>query len=207
MPGLPPLCVLTPPLASAADAIDASVRLSRGGVAWLQVRLESVSDRDLLEVAATLVRETADRTLVTVNDRPDVALLAGARSVHVGDRDLLPRAVRELLGADAVIGLSTHGVEEALEAARIEPVDYVALGPIFASSTKRSGPRALGVEAIAELRRRGVERPIVAIGGIEEGNAAEVIAAGATAVAVVAAVWDGGGDPLERALRILEKVR
>ena len=124
--------------------------------------------------------------MVIVNDRADIARLSGADGVHVGQDDLSPSAVRKVIGADAVVGVSTHTMEQ-LERALDEPVSYVAIGPVFGTKTKKTGYDAIGLERVADAARRASGRglPLVAIGGITLEHAPSVIAAGAAAVAVI----------------------
>jgi len=128
--------------------------------------------------------EQSGVTLV-VNDRCDIARLLNAH-VHVGQDDLMPAFVRQLCGPSAIIGLSTHNAAQ-LEAANHEPVDYHAIGPIFATSTKANPDPVVGLSALKELRKAS-QRPLVAIGGITLENAPGVIEAGADSVAVVSAL-------------------
>ena len=116
---------------------------------------------------------------IIVNDRADVARLAGAAGVHVGQGDLAPAAVRRLLGPDAVIGFSTHTTAQ-LDAAVEQPIDYVAVGPIFGTASKDTGYDAVGLKLVEEAARRARPRglPVVAIGGITLDRAADVIRAG-----------------------------
>jgi thiamine-phosphate pyrophosphorylase len=126
--------------------------------------------------------------MVIVNDRADIAWLAEAGGVHVGQDDLGPVAARRILGGGAVIGLSTHSVDQVRAAARM-PVDYIALGPLFGTATKETGYSTVGYEQLSEARAvletAGVEAPIVAIGGITLERAAMAIRAGASSVAVI----------------------
>ena len=123
---------------------------------------------------------------VIVNDRADIALMAGAAGVHMGQDDLPAADARRLLGPGAIVGLSTHDLAQA-EAALAEPVDYIAIGPVFATGTKDTGYAAVGTGMVtrvaAAARARGV--PVVAIGGITLATAPAVIAAGAASVAVI----------------------
>ena len=121
-----------------------------------------------------------------INDRVDVALACGADGVHLGQSDLPLAAARRLLGARRWIGVSTHDVEQARVAAA-GGADYVGFGPIFATSTKRTGYSPRGLEGLRQVRA-AVTLPIVAIGGIDFDNAAEVIAVGADAVAMISAL-------------------
>lgn len=148
---------------------------------------------------AIVARARASGALVIVNDRADIAKLAGADGVHLGQEDLDPASARRLLGGHAVIGMSTHSLDQVHAAAKLA-VDYIAIGPIFATSTKESGYSAVGTalvsEAAAALRGVG-SRPIVAIGGITLDRAPDVIRAGAASVAVISDLL-ATGDPESR---------
>lgn len=136
---------------------------------------------------------------VLVNDRADVALLAGADGVHLGQGDVSAGAARRLLGGEAVIGLSTHTPEE-LQAARRAPVDYLAIGPVFETGTKADAVPMVSLSGVREARR-GYDGPLVAIGGISASRIAAVLAAGADAAAVISAV--SAASPREAAERAL----
>jgi thiamine-phosphate pyrophosphorylase len=155
-----------------------------GGAGILQLRHKGHWTRDLLEAAkqvARLCREAGAPLIV--NDRADFALLLEA-GLHVGQDDLSPRDARKLLGPDPVIGFSSHNPQQLCAAAG-EPVDYVALGPVFATSSKRNPDPVVGVEEVRRCRTL-VEKPLVAIGGITRDNALDVLRAGADSVAVIA---------------------
>lgn len=176
------------------------------GVRWIQVREKRFADSVLYSVVAELTRELAESGVaLIVNDRADIALSTSTAGVHLGDRDVPPRRVRELAGdIPLIIGRSTHSLEEGVEVAGDPAVDYVAIGPIFESRTKMVRPPH-GTEIIRELRRR-VEKPIVAIGGITPANARAVLEAGADAVAVSGSLYDGGaiGENVSRFLEAIE---
>lgn len=125
---------------------------------------------------------------VIVNDRADISRLAGADGVHLGQDDLDPAAARQILGGSAVVGVSTHSIDQVRAACRM-PVDYIAVGPIFGTTTKKAGCEAVGTELVSQARavlvEAGVEATIVAIGGITIEQAPAVIRAGAGAVAVI----------------------
>jgi len=154
-----------------------------GGAAILQIRQKGHWGRDFWEAArrvAQLCREAGAELIV--NDRADFALLLGA-GLHLGQDDLAPRDARRLMGPDAAIGYSSHNAAQ-LSAAGGEPVEYVALGPVFATESKRNPDPVLGVEEVRRCRGL-VDKPLVAIGGITLQNAAEVWNAGADSVAVI----------------------
>ena len=176
-----------------------------GGARLLQLRAKGMPSGALLELAEAIV-EMADQyeAGLIVNDRVDVARLAGAEGVHVGQEDLPPAAAREQLGPAAIVGYSTHSVAQA-EAALREPISYLAVGPVFGTSTKDTGYNAVGLELVSAAARLAGSMPVVAIGGVTLDNARSAIDAGASAVAVISDLLVG--DPGERVkayLRILE---
>ena len=132
--------------------------------------------------------------MVIVNDRADIATLSGAAGVHLGQDDLEPAFARRLLGGDAVIGMSTHSLDQVRAAAKM-PVDYIAVGPIFGTTTKETGYGATGTAFVSEaaaVARGAGSKPIVAIGGITLDRAPDVIRAGAVSVAVISDLLSTG---------------
>ena len=185
------------------DPLDVSRACLRGGARWLQLRGKEVSGADFLALTDSVVNAARglDATVI-VNDRADVASMGGASGVHVGQEDLVVEAVRALLGPSAVIGLSTHDqrqVDEALGST----ADYVAVGPIYGTSTKDTGYAARGLDLIRYASGRG--KPVVAIGGITLERAAEVVAAGASGVAVISDILHD--DPALRTRRFVDLVQ
>lgn len=163
----------------------AAAQLLRAGVRLLQYRHKGPWTRQSwndCRAIAELARQHAAQFLV--NDRADVALLCGAEGVHLGQQDLAPEHARRVLGAasDRLIGFSTHNLEQAREGDRL-PVDYLAIGPVFATLTKQQPGPVVGLETVAAVRA-AVKKPLVAIGGITLENARTVLEAGADAVAV-----------------------
>jgi thiamine-phosphate pyrophosphorylase len=133
-----------------------------------------------------------------VNDRPDLARMAGASGVHVGQDDLSPADARAIVGRDAIVGISTHTDEQIGQVLQL-PVDYVAIGPVFATRTKGATadlPVGLAGVTRAAARARDGAVPLVAIGGIGLSTARDVLSAGATSVAVISDLLDG--DPAAR---------
>jgi thiamine-phosphate pyrophosphorylase len=183
------------PLDVARAFLDAGVRL-------LQVRAKDMDAGALLTLTQAVVREAAGRAMVVVNDRADVAALAGAAGVHVGQDDLAVGDARRVVGAEAVVGLSTHNVAQATEALAL-PLSYLAIGPIYPTVSKTTSDTALGLEGVREVaaltRARGV--PLVAIGGITLDRAPLVLAAGASSVCVISELLRG--DPGACARRFL----
>jgi thiamine-phosphate pyrophosphorylase len=136
--------------------------------------------------AALAVAERSGVKLI-INDRVDVALAIGAHGVHLGQDDLPPEAARELLGAAAIVGYSTHNVDQALEAVKL-PIDYLAIGPIFPTTSKPDTFPVIGLKGLRAVRRAIGDFPLVAIGGITHANARDAIEAGADCVAVISAL-------------------
>ena len=163
--------------------LDAGVRL-------VQLRAKTMGSGAMLELADALVERTRQAgALFIVNDRTDIALLVGGDGVHVGQGDLSPAQVRDIAERDGrdtpfLIGLSTHDLTQ-IESAMRGPADHLAIGPVFQTVTKIDAESAVGVAAVKQAARVAAGRPLVAIGGITLANAPEVLAAGASAVAVI----------------------
>lgn len=173
-----------------------------GGARVIQLRAKELPSGALLELADALVALAGGyEAIVIVNDRVDVARLSGAAGVHVGQDDLPPATAREQLGPAAVVGFSTHTVTQ-IEAALREPVSYVAVGPVFGTSTKETGYTAVGLDLVSVAARLNKSRPVVAIGGITLANARSAIDAGASSVAVISDLLVG--DPAERVRAFLQ---
>jgi thiamine-phosphate pyrophosphorylase len=187
-----PLLPILDPAATAEPLLEVLLALAAGGAAWVEYRDKAAGDRLACERAARLVREARRLGIaLLVNDRVDVALAAGADGVHLGQEDLPAAAARRLLGDEAIIGISVDTVAEARAAADL-PIDYVAIGPVFATATKPDAGPVVGVAGVAAAAA-AIDKPIVAVGGIDARTAPEVIAAGAECVAVVAALFGSGG--------------
>ncbi len=194
---LPRLCAICDADASARAGwtlIDVARAFLNGGARLLQVRAKGASSGWLLDTSIAIVAAAreADATVI-INDRADVARLAGANGVHLGQEDLTPAAVRAIVGDTAIVGRSSHTPDE-LNRALSEPIDYVAIGPVFETATKATGHAALGLDRVsaasAATRPRGL--PLVAIGGITLDRAPDVLRAGADSVAVIADLLHGG---------------
>lgn len=183
------LCAITDRALSGGLSHDRIVEeLLRGGARWIQLR-EKVLPAGLFlrDAQAAASRARAAGGLLIVNDRVDLALAARAAGVHVGRDDLPAQEARRLMGPDALIGVSTHSVEEGIAASAL-PVDYIAIGPVFPTSTKPGTQPVVGLDAVHRLAG-AVGLPVVAIGGIGPGNARRVLDAGASAVAMVSALY------------------
>ena len=186
---------------------DLAAAYLSGGATLLQLRGKKAPGGWLLDIASTIVTLAHQASaLVIINDRADLARLSGADGVHVGQEDLPPASVRRVVGAEAIVGLSTHTPEQVDLAVR-EPVTYVAIGPVFSTDTKTTGYDTLGLEPVRRAAGRARERalPLVAIGGITLETAPMVIHAGATTVAVVSDLV-AGGDPAARVRAYLARL-
>jgi thiamine-phosphate pyrophosphorylase len=164
-------------------------RLAAGGVRWIQLRDKTASPRQFYEAAleAQRVARQLGVTLI-INDRVDIALVVDADGVHVGQDDLPPEKARALLGTGKIVGFSTHSIEQAVAADGF-PVDYIAIGPIFPTTTKADHEPVVGLEMIKKVREH-ISKPLVAIGGITLDRASDVMAAGADAVAVLSGILE-----------------
>ena len=165
------------------DAASAACACIAAGVPLLQLRQKAGSSGALFALAEEVVRRAEGTpTRVIVNDRADLARAAGAHGVHVGQDDLSPSEARSIVGPEAMVGVSTH-TREQIDRALESSASYVAVGPVFATTTKDTGYDARGLDLVRYAADRG--KPVVAIGGITLSRAPEVIAAGASAVAVI----------------------
>jgi thiamine-phosphate pyrophosphorylase len=163
----------------------------------IQIRAKHLASASLLDLVDRLVEiAAATGSSVIVNDRADIARMSGAAGVHVGQDDVAPREARAIVGRDAIVGYSTHTIEQ-VRAARAEPVSYIAVGPVFGTSTKDTGYQAVGLDLVSAAADAAGPIPIVAIGGINLENARSVLDAGAAAVAVISDLLTGG-DPQRR---------
>lgn len=196
---LPRLCAIVDAEVAARagfDPVTLAEAYLRGGATWLQLRAKRAGSRDLLAWAEAIAARTRDAgALLVVNDRADVARLVGA-GVHVGQDDLPAAHARSLVGDASIVGLSTHSLAQ-FERGLAEPVSYLAVGPVFGTTTKATGYEPVGVALVSDAARRSRgQTPVVAIGGITLERAPEVIAAGASAVAVIGDLVTG--DPAAR---------
>lgn len=160
-----------------------------GGATFIQLREKYASPRAFYEEAKkALGVARALNVTVIINDRADIALALKAGGLHVGQDDLPPEHARELLGEDAIIGYSTHSVEQAIAAAKL-PLDYIAIGPVFDTSTKENPDTVVGLEGLQAVREAIGDMPLVAIGGINSGNLASVLEAGADSAAIISGLF------------------
>ncbi|MGB7025540.1 MAG: thiamine phosphate synthase [Candidatus Acidiferrales bacterium] len=175
--------------------------LISAGVDLIQYRAKHLPARKYLEVCSNLAETLANRDArFIVNDRPDIAAMIGAGGVHVGQEDLPPEEARRICGSGRWVGVSTHNLQQVRAAAKTS-ADYIAVGPIFSTSTKEKPDAVVGTSFIREARKL-TQKPIVAIGGITRERAAEVYEAGADSIAVIRDLL-ATRDPAERAREFL----
>lgn len=185
---LPRLYPITDERLSGLSHAEQVLRLGRGGARLIQLREKQKGARKFFEGAGEALRVARSLGIsLIINDRVDMALALGADGVHLGQDDLPPEAARRLLGEQAIIGFSTHNLEQALAAARL-PIDYLAIGPIFPTSSKDSPDPIVGLEGLLRVRAAVPALPLVAIGGITLENARETLSAGADSLAVIGAL-------------------
>jgi thiamine-phosphate pyrophosphorylase len=179
----PLLCIQTDPSRS-HSLFDVVEQALQGGISFVQYRAKDESRRGKYETAVKL-REVLDRYKATfiVNDDIDLALAAKADGVHLGQEDFPLWVARKVLGKEAIVGISTHSLSEAIRA-EAEGADYIGLGPIFPTETKRKSIPPLGIGAISEVKSM-IRIPLYAIGGIRLEHRSDLLAAGADGVAVV----------------------
>jgi thiamine-phosphate pyrophosphorylase len=164
-------------------------RLADGGATLVQIRDKHSTSRAFYEAAVEGLKIAREHhVLVLINDRVDIAILCGADGVHLGQEDISPEHARRLLGDKAVIGFSTHTIAQ-VEAAIKLPVNYIAFGPIFTTSTKENADRAVGLDLLAEVISIAGEMPVVAIGGIDKTNIGSVMQTGADSAAMIGSLF------------------
>lgn len=178
---------------------------ARGGITCVQFRDKEIDDRIFLAEAKELKRLlTAFSLPLIINDRVEIAGEVGAQGLHLGQGDMPISMARRILGSSITIGVSAESLEDAVRAEQ-DGADYIGVSPVFPTNTKKDIGAPLGLEGIKEIRRR-VKIPLVGIGGINLGNAAQVIQAGADGIAVVSAIVSST-SPEEASRALLQKVQ
>ena len=199
---LPRLYVILDAALLTVPETECAQKLVVAGVRLLQYRNKRASARELLESSKRLSSLLIPQGVrLVVNDRADVAWAAEASGVHIGQEDLQAEAARAVIGAGKLLGVSTHNVEQFEDAAATS-ADYVAVGPVFSTSTKANPDPVIGIEMLRRIRLL-TDKPIVAIGGITLDRAAEVVQAGADSVAIISDILLAP-DPGQRARQYIE---
>ncbi|HKX84681.1 MAG TPA: thiamine phosphate synthase [Pyrinomonadaceae bacterium] len=179
--------------------------LVEGGASFIQIREKEMSGGAFFEDAKRAMEIAhAAGARILINDRVDIAIVVGADGVHLGQNDLPPVEARKLLGAKAIIGYSTHNIDQAKQASYL-PIDYLAIGPVFTTSTKPNADPVVGLEGVQAVRNLANNLSIVAIGGINETNMAAVFEAGADSAAMIGAVL-GNGSNIREVMRVLNTI-
>jgi len=185
----------------AAGMFAAAEELTAAGVTLFQYRNKSGNARQMLDEARELEARIGAGIMFIMNDRADLCLAAGLDGLHVGQDDLSPDSARSIIGPARWLGVSTHNPEQLAEADKTS-ADYLAIGPIFATTSKANPDPVVGLEGIRRAREL-TRKPLVAIGGITRANARSVIEAGANAVAVISDLLLDPGKSAEEFLRLL----
>jgi thiamine-phosphate pyrophosphorylase len=194
--------ILDPTCFSDSSAFfTAAEELAAAGVTLLQYRNKSCNPREMLEQAREIRQCLGNSVKLIMNDRADLALMAGLDGVHVGQDDLSPDGARKVVGERLWLGVSTHNPEQVKEADETS-ADYIAVGPVFATSSKSKPDPVMGVEGVRRAREL-TGKPLVAIGGITRANCRAVIEAGADSVAVISDLVREPRKSAEEFLRIL----
>jgi thiamine-phosphate pyrophosphorylase len=187
---------------SAAGVLfDAAEEFVNAGCSLLQYRNKSGNARQMLDEARELRARLGPNNKLIMNDRADLCLAAGFDGLHVGQDDLSPESARRIIGPERWLGVSTHNPEQLAEA-DLTSADYLAIGPVFATSSKANPDPVVGLEGLRRAREL-TRKPLVAIGGITRTNALSAIDAGADAVAVISDLIRDPGKSAEEFLRIL----
>jgi thiamine-phosphate pyrophosphorylase len=184
------------------DALIAvAEELVGGGATLLQYRNKVGSARQILEDARELKRRLGKSVRLIMNDRADLCVAADFDGLHVGQDDLSPDGARRVIGPERWLGVSTHNPEQLIEA-EATSADYIAIGPVFVTSSKERPDPVIGVEGVRRARQL-TRKPLVAIGGIMRANALEVVQAGADSVAVISDLVRDPHKSAEEFFRIL----
>ena len=182
---LPKIYPITDTRISGLSHAEQVRRLIAGGARFIQLREKDASAGEFYDAAIESIAVAREHgATIIINDRVDIALACGADGVHLGQDDLPPDEARRIVGPDSLVGFSTHSVEQAIAAIRL-PVDYIAIGPIFGTTTKENPDPVVGLDGLAAVREAVGDFPVVAIGGITRSNAGSVFDAGANSVAII----------------------
>ena len=192
-------------LAGDRDLLDIITSAIQGGVTCVQLREKTLHTRDFVQLAKRLKSMLSSLSIpLIINDRLDIALACKADGVHFGQSDMQIGDARRIVGRSMIIGVSAESLEDAVIAEQ-DGADYIGLSPVYKTPTKTDTAPPLGLEGVTRIRQ-AVKIPAVAIGGINQGNAASVIEAGADGIAVVSAIICAQ-DPRSAARELLNEVK
>jgi thiamine-phosphate pyrophosphorylase len=175
-------------------------------VPFIQLRMKDTPKKTILKKARSIRKITqGTQSRFIINDNPLLALESGADGVHLGQEDTSYEKAREILGPNSIIGISTHTVEQTISACAINP-DYIGIGPVFSSATKKEADPTIGIDGLKKMLQKATV-PAVAIGGISQYNARLVIDAGARNVAAIGCITQSAdpANPLEQLIRVIEE--
>jgi thiamine-phosphate pyrophosphorylase len=198
----PPLYVIldAAPAQSTDSLVSLAQSLAEAGVQLLQLRAKHLSARQFQEIATALVAAAPKNARLIINDRPDIASITHAAGVHVGQEDLPVESARQMCPTPQWVGISTHNLEQ-IRAANNTSADYIAVGPIYPTTTKQNPDPVVGLDLIRAAKKL-TRKPIVAIGGITINSAPAVFQAGADSVAIISDLVNAP-DPARRAREYL----
>ncbi|HEX7296433.1 MAG TPA: thiamine phosphate synthase [Pyrinomonadaceae bacterium] len=203
---LPKVYPITDVGLSGLSHVEQVERLAAGGATFIQLREKSLAPADFFQQAKAAVEFARQRSVrIVINDRVDIALVTKADGVHLGQDDLSPDAARRMLGPDAIIGFSTHNLEQVRHALSL-PIDYLAIGPIFPTSSKADTDPVVGLAGLRLVAEIAPNLPVVAIGGIALESASAVIEAGASSVALISALLTESNSIAERTRNLIERL-
>lgn len=201
----PALYAILDPAFAPAPPVEFALKLAEAGVELIQLRDKRATSRQIHDEASELVAQLAPRGVrIIVNDRPDIAAIASAGGVHVGQEDLPVEEARRICGPSRWVGISTHNLDQFRDAC-LTSADYIAVGPIFPTAAKENPDPVVGIDFVRSVRRL-TAKPIVAIGGITVESAGDVFRAGADSLAVIRDLLSAP-DPATRAREYLEIAR
>lgn len=201
---LPKLYPVTDVSLTELSHLEQVKRFIAGGATFIQLREKHVAPKEFYESAKTVLDYTRGTDIkIIINDRVDIALAVKADGVHLGQHDLPPACARKILGDEAIIGFSTHNLEQAVEAAEL-PINYIAVGPVFATKSKENPDPVVGLENLKKVREAVGDFPLVAIGGINFENFRAVIEYGADSLALISTILIPAEDISENIRRIVK---
>jgi thiamine-phosphate pyrophosphorylase len=184
------LCFITDRMSSQLSCKETALGVLKAGVRWIQYRNKDGDRREIFRKSVMLREITRDfKAMLVINDHTDIALAADADGVHLGQEDLPLKEARKIMGRDKIIGISTHSLDEAIDAER-SGADYIGFGPIFHTTSKKNAGSPKGISLLGEIKS-AVHIPVVAIGGISLKNVRSVFETGADAIAVSSAILSG----------------
>ncbi|MFN0278891.1 MAG: thiamine phosphate synthase [Pyrinomonadaceae bacterium] len=207
---LPLIYPITDVRISGVSHFEQVERLIAGGATLIQLREKHASPREFYESAAEVIVIAKRRGVrIIINDRVDIALTLKADGVHLGQDDMPPELAKTILGENAIIGFSTHALEQAKRAIRL-PIDYIAFGPIFPTKTKDTPDYVVGLKGLSDVRKVVGNLPLVAIGGINATNLSSVFEAGADSAAMISALVSDPAkieDRMKKLIQLIEHKR